>query len=59
MDTGGYGCVRGGRVVAATGALSEVLLPPLAAALMKFTQEYEYSWHTPDIQVRTAFLNRR
>ena len=25
----------------------EVMLPPLAAALMKFSQEYEYSWHTP------------
>ena len=32
------------------------MLPPLAAALMKFTQEYEYSWHTPGHTGGTAFL---
>ena len=37
----------GGRVVAAIRRYLEVMLPPLAAALMKFGQEYEYSWHTP------------
>src|SRR6185295_7789858 len=34
----------------------EVMLPPLAAALMRFTQEYEYSWHTPGHTGGTAFL---
>src|SRR6266550_4017936 len=37
----------GGRVAAATRRYLEVLLPPMATALMKFSQEYEYSWHTP------------
>ena len=32
------------------------MLPPLAAALMKFSQEYEYSWHTPGHTGGTAFL---
>ena len=46
----------GGRVVAAIRRYLEVMLPPLAAALMKFTQEYEYSWHTPGHPGGTAFL---
>ena len=46
----------GGRVVAAIRRYLEVMLPPLAAALMKFTQEYEYSWHTPGHAGGTAFL---
>ena len=46
----------GGRVVAAIRRYLQVLLPPLAAALMKFTQEYEYSWHTPGHTGGTAFL---
>ncbi len=46
----------GGRVVAAVRRYLEVMLPPLAAALMKFTQEYEYSWHTPGHTGGTAFL---
>src|SRR6476469_7883497 len=46
----------GGRVAAATGRYLQVMLPPLAAALMKFTQEYEYSWHTPGHTGGTAFL---
>ena len=46
----------GGRVVAAIRRYLEVMLPPLAAALMKFTQEYEYSWHTPGHTGGTAFL---
>jgi arginine decarboxylase len=37
----------GGRVAAASRRYLEVMMPPLAAALMKFTQEYEYSRHTP------------
>lgn len=46
----------GGRVAAAVRRYMEIMLPPLAAALLKFTQEYEYSWHTPGHQGGTAFL---
>ncbi len=46
----------GGRVVAAIRRYVDVMLPPLAAALMKFSQEYEYSWHTPGHTGGTAFL---
>ena len=46
----------GGRVVAASRRYLDVMLPPLAAALMKFNQEYEYSWHTPGHTGGTAFL---
>ncbi len=46
----------GGRVVAASRRYLEVMLPPLAAALMQFSQEYEYSWHTPGHTGGTAFL---
>jgi arginine/lysine/ornithine decarboxylase len=46
----------GGRVAAAVRRYLEIMLPPLAAALMKFTQEYEYSWHTPGHTGGTAFL---
>ncbi|HTO72739.1 MAG TPA: Orn/Lys/Arg decarboxylase N-terminal domain-containing protein [Gemmatimonadales bacterium] len=46
----------GGRVVAAIRRYLEVMVPPLAAALMKFSQEYEYSWHTPGHTGGTAFL---
>src|SRR5258705_9756105 len=34
----------------------KLLLPPLAAALTRFSQEYEYSWHTPGHTGGTAFL---
>src|SRR5215471_15509465 len=37
----------GGRVAAAMNRYLQQMMPPLAGALMKFTQEYEYSWHTP------------
>jgi arginine decarboxylase len=46
----------GGRIAAAVRRYVEVMLPPLAAALMHFTQEYEYSWHTPGHTGGTAFL---
>jgi arginine/lysine/ornithine decarboxylase len=46
----------GGRVAAAIRRYVEVMMPPLAAALMKFSQEYEYSWHTPGHTGGTAFL---
>src|SRR3954466_1163499 len=46
----------GGRVVAAIRRYLEVMMPPLAAALMKLSQDYEYSWHTPGHTGGTAFL---
>ncbi|HET7810736.1 MAG TPA: Orn/Lys/Arg decarboxylase N-terminal domain-containing protein [Steroidobacteraceae bacterium] len=46
----------GGRVAAAIRRYLEVMMPPLAAALMKFTLDFEYSWHTPGHQGGTAFL---
>lgn len=46
----------GGRVVAAIRRYLATMMPPLAAALMKFTQEHEYSWHTPGHTGGTAFL---
>jgi len=46
----------GGRVVAAVKRYLDVMMPPLASALMKFAQEYEYSWHTPGHTGGTAFL---
>ncbi len=46
----------GGRVTAAIRRYIEGMLPPLAKAMWKFTQESEYSWHTPGHQGGTAFL---
>jgi arginine decarboxylase len=46
----------GGRVAAAIRRYLETMMPPLAAALMKFSQDYEYSWHTPGHTGGTAFL---
>jgi arginine decarboxylase len=46
----------GGRVAAAMGRYVQILLPPLAAALMRLGQTYEYSWHTPGHTGGTAFL---
>jgi len=46
----------GGRVTAAIRRYVEGMLPPLAKAMWKFTQESEYSWHTPGHQGGTAFL---
>src|SRR6478736_4899497 len=46
----------GGRVLSAIRRYLEVMMPPLAAALMKFTLDFEYSWHTPGHQGGTAFL---
>ena len=46
----------GGRVAAAMKRYLEVMLPPLATALMHFGQTYEYSWHTPGHTGGTAFL---
>lgn len=41
----------GGRVAAAIRRYLEGILPPLAAALMRFSQEYEYSWHLSLIHI--------
>jgi arginine decarboxylase len=46
----------GGRISAAIRRYLDVMMPPLAAALMKFTLDFEYSWHTPGHQGGTAFL---
>ena len=46
----------GGRIAAAIRRYVDAMLPPLAAALMRFSQEYEYSWHTPGHTGGTAFL---
>ena len=46
----------GGRVAASVRRYIDVLLPPLAAAMMKYSQDSEYSWHTPGHQGGTAFL---
>ncbi|HET9294848.1 MAG TPA: Orn/Lys/Arg decarboxylase N-terminal domain-containing protein [Gemmatimonadales bacterium] len=46
----------GGRIAAAIRRYLEVILPPLTAAVMKFSQVYEYSWHTPGHTGGTAFL---
>jgi arginine decarboxylase len=46
----------GGRVVAAIRRYLVAMLPPMAAAIMKFTRDYEYSWHTPGHQGGIAFL---
>jgi arginine decarboxylase len=46
----------GGRVTAAIRRYLESIVPPLARALIKFSQEYEYSWHTPGHTGGTAFL---
>jgi arginine decarboxylase len=45
-----------GRIIAAIRRYEEVLLPPMAAALLKFAAECEYSWHTPGHGGGTAFL---
>lgn len=46
----------GGRITAAIRRYIDVMLPPLAAAIMKYNQDFEYSWHTPGHAGGTAFL---
>ncbi|WP_139110570.1 Orn/Lys/Arg decarboxylase N-terminal domain-containing protein [Pseudomonas syringae] len=46
----------GGRIVAAIQRYREAVLPPMFSALVKFSQVYEYSWHTPGHTGGTAFL---
>jgi arginine decarboxylase len=45
-----------GRVQAAARRYIEEVLPPFAAALGRFAQVHEYSWHTPGHTGGTAFL---
>lgn len=44
------------RIVAAVGRYRAQLLPPMFGALVKFSHEAEYSWHTPGHTGGTAFL---
>jgi len=46
----------GGRIAAAAARYYENLLPPMFKALTGFSQEYEYSWHTPGHAGGNAFL---
>ncbi|WP_323565718.1 MULTISPECIES: Orn/Lys/Arg decarboxylase N-terminal domain-containing protein [unclassified Pseudomonas] len=45
-----------GRIVAAIQRYREAVLPPMFGALVRFSQVYEYSWHTPGHTGGTAFL---
>ncbi len=45
-----------GRIIAATERYLGELLPPMFKALVRFSQVYEYSWHTPGHTGGTAFL---
>jgi arginine decarboxylase len=44
-----------GRIIAAANRYKESLLPPFFGALVKFSKDYEYSWHTPGHCGGTAF----
>ncbi|CAB3778659.1 Orn/Lys/Arg decarboxylase N-terminal domain-containing protein [Pararobbsia alpina] len=46
----------GGRIVASIERYRETVLPPMFGALARFSQVYEYSWHTPGHTGGTAFL---
>jgi arginine/lysine/ornithine decarboxylase len=46
----------GGRVEAAIRRYGQAVIPPMARALINFTREFEYSWHTPGHTGGTAFL---
>ena len=45
-----------GRIVSAMYRYRDQVAPPFLKALMKFSQLYEYSWHTPGHTGGTAFL---
>jgi arginine decarboxylase len=45
-----------GRICASIRRYRDQLLPPFFAALVKFAQTYEYSWHTPGHTGGVAFL---
>jgi arginine decarboxylase len=44
-----------GRIIAAADRYKETLLPPFFGALVKFSKDFEYSWHTPGHAGGTAF----
>ncbi len=44
-----------GRITAAANRYRETLLPPFFGALVKFSKDFEYSWHTPGHAGGTAF----
>ncbi len=44
-----------GRIIAAANRYKESLLPPFFGALVKFSKDFEYSWHTPGHAGGTAF----
>ncbi|MCX7079500.1 MAG: arginine decarboxylase [Pseudomonas sp.] len=46
----------GGRIIAAIQRYRDAALPPMFGALVRFSQVYEYSWHTPGHTGGTAFL---
>jgi arginine decarboxylase len=46
----------GGRVLTALQNYRASVLPPMFAALVKFADTYEYSWHTPGHTGGTGFL---
>ena len=44
-----------GRIIAAANRYEESLYPPFFGALVKFSKDFEYSWHTPGHAGGTAF----
>jgi lysine decarboxylase/arginine decarboxylase len=44
-----------GRITAAANRYKEQLYPPFFGALVKFSKDFEYSWHTPGHAGGTAF----
>jgi lysine decarboxylase/arginine decarboxylase len=44
-----------GRIIAAADRYKESLLPPFFGALVTFSKDFEYSWHTPGHAGGTAF----
>ena len=44
-----------GRITAAAKRYKQTLLPPFFGALVRFSKDYEYSWHTPGHAGGTAF----
>jgi arginine decarboxylase len=44
-----------GRITAAANRYKEQLLPPFFGALVRFSKDFEYSWHTPGHAGGTAF----
>jgi len=44
-----------GRIRAASKRYRDLLLPPFFGSLIKFSQDFEYSWHTPGHAGGTAF----